>query len=85
MTWCGVQGFLKYPDETLCVPQHPIRNNNSLLGYGHMSIWTVESGLIFYVSSFAGHEGPWYTPGVAFRVLQKLLGRTPNLIVEDSF
>jgi carboxypeptidase D len=50
-----------------------------------MGVWTEERGLTFYVSYFAGHEGPWYTPGVAYRIVQKMLGRIPSLSATGNF
>ncbi|KIM92983.1 hypothetical protein OIDMADRAFT_46481 [Oidiodendron maius Zn] len=78
MTWNGVQGFNTYPDKTLFVPQHD-DNPASMSGFGDMGVWVAERGLTFYISSLAGHEDPWFTPGVAFRVLATMLGRIPNL------
>ena len=78
MTWNGKQGFSTFPDRTLFVPQHD-DNPGTMSGFGDMGSWVEERGLTFYISSFAGHEDPWYTPGVAFRVLATLLGRIPNL------
>ena len=85
MTWNGAQGFSTFPNRTLYVPQHPVSNNGSLSGHGNMGSWTSERGLTFYISHFAGHEDPWYTPGVAYRVLQTLLGRIPDLSATGSF
>jgi carboxypeptidase D len=38
-------------------------------------LWTKERNLTFYTAHLAGHELPGYTPGVAYRMLEILLGR----------
>lgn len=85
MTWNGVQGFSAYPNKTLYVPKYPNPHPAALSGSGNMGTWTSERGLTFYISSFAGHEDPWYTPGVAYRVVQTLLGRIPDLSSKGNF
>lgn len=86
MTWHGAKGFSTFPDKTLFVPPHYDNyRENSLSGTGNLGVWTEERGLTFYVSKLTGHEGPLYAPGVAYRVLQKMLGRIEDLSDKGGF
>ena len=58
--------------------RHPARHQaaRSLSGAGrYQGKWTAERGLTFYTARLAGHELPGYTPGVAYRMLEILLGK----------
>ncbi|KAG9237435.1 serine carboxypeptidase [Amylocarpus encephaloides] len=48
-------------------------------GSGLQGKWQTERGLTFVTVNLAGHEIPQYTPGVAYRTLELLLGRIENL------
>lgn len=74
MTWNGGQGFSAFPNETLFVPNYPQGVDGQLTGVGDLGTWTSERGFTFYISHWAGHEDPWYTPGVAYRVVQDYVG-----------
>ncbi|CAI6341062.1 unnamed protein product [Periconia digitata] len=78
MTWNGVQGLQKAPTTPAYAPFHPEYNGGSLAGSGIQGVWTQERGLTFYTGHLAGHELPGYTPGLAFRMLEILLGRIDN-------
>ena len=85
MTWNGAQGFHKFPSTPLYAPYHPEYNGGSLAGSGILGKWTHERGLTFYTSQLAGHQLPGYTPGVAYRMLEILLGRIDNFSSRASF
>ncbi|KAL5459549.1 hypothetical protein PMIN06_002697 [Paraphaeosphaeria minitans] len=85
MTWNGLQGLQKYPNTTLYAPYHPEYNGGALAGSGAQGVWTSERGLTFYTARLAGHELPGYTPGVAYRMLEILLGRIDNFSNTASF
>lgn len=51
-------------------------------GAGWQGITTTERGLTFVRVSQAGHSIAQYTPGAAFRQLEFLLGRIPNMEAE---
>lgn len=54
-------------------------------GSGFQGSWHTERGLTFVQVTLAGHEIPQYTPGVAYRTLEFLLGRIENLSVGGDF
>jgi carboxypeptidase D len=78
VTWHGTKGFNEYPSTPLYAPYHPEYNGGSLAGAGIQGVWTQERNLTFYTAHLAGHELPGYTPGVAYRMLEILLGRIDN-------
>ncbi|KAL5120845.1 hypothetical protein ACEQ8H_001326 [Pleosporales sp. CAS-2024a] len=75
MTWHGAKGFSEYPSTPLYAPDHPEYNRGALAGAGYQGVWTKERNLTFYTAHLAGHELPGYTPGLAYRMLEILLGR----------
>lgn len=79
MTWNGAQGLSEYPCTPLYAPYHPEYNGGALAGAGYQGVWTAERGLTFYTARLAGHELPGYTPGVAYRMLEILLGKASIL------
>lgn len=85
MTWNGVQGLSQYPTTDLYVPYHPEYNGGALAGAGIQGKWVSERGLTFYISRLAGHELPGYTPGVAYRMLEILLGRVNDFSSTADF
>jgi carboxypeptidase D len=85
MTWNGLQGLQAYPTTPLYAPYHPEYNGGALAGAGVQGVWTHERGLTFYTAHLAGHELPGYTPGVAYRMLEILLGRIDNFNNTASF
>jgi carboxypeptidase D len=85
MTWNGKQGLQKYPSELLYAPDHPEYNLGALAGSGYQGVWSHERGLTFYTAHLAGHELPGYTPGVAYRMLEILLGRVEDFSSTESF
>jgi len=78
MTWNGQKGLNDYPSTLLYAPDHPEYNGGALAGSGYQGVWTTERNLTFYTARLAGHELPGYTPGVAYRMLEILLGRIDN-------
>ncbi|KAJ4367869.1 hypothetical protein N0V86_009708 [Didymella sp. IMI 355093] len=85
MTWNGAQGFSEYPCTPLYAPYHPEYNGGALAGAGYQGVWTSERGLTFYTARLAGHELPGYTPGVAYRMLEILLGKVDDFSSTQSF
>lgn len=85
MTWNGQQGLQKYPSNVLYAPYHPEYNGGALAGAGVQGSWSHERGLTFYTAQLAGHELPGYTPGVAYRMLEILLGRVKDFNSTESF
>lgn len=85
MTWNGVRGLDKYPSTPLYAPYHPEYNGGALAGSGIQGVWSTERGLTFYTAHLAGHELPGYTPGVAYRMLEILLGRIDDFSNTASF
>jgi carboxypeptidase D len=85
MTWNGLQGLQAYPGTPLYAPYHPEYNLGSLAGAGIQGTWGSERGLTFYTAHLAGHELPGYTPGVAYRMLEILLGRVGNFSSTEDF
>ena len=86
MTWNGVMGFHSRPQDPFYVPRYGLVQDQATY-YGHerpASSGVVgtshhERGLTFVVTQLAGHMGPYAAPSAAFRQLEKLLGRVPNL------
>jgi carboxypeptidase D len=85
MTWNGAQGFSQYPATPLYAPYHPEYNGGSLAGSGIQGVWTKERNLLFYTAHLAGHELPGYTPGVAYRMLEILLGKVDDFSSTEGF
>jgi len=85
VTWNGAQGFQAFPNNTFYVPYHPEYNGGALAGAGELGLWGTERGLTFYSVRLAGHELPGYSPGAAYRVIEKLLGRVQDLGVVGDF
>ncbi|KAJ4374799.1 hypothetical protein N0V83_001876 [Neocucurbitaria cava] len=85
MTWNGAQGLSDYPSTPLYAPYHPEYNGGALAGAGIAGVWTSERGLTFYTAHLAGHELPGYTPGVALRMLEILLGHVKDFSSTDNF
>ncbi|KAH7305272.1 serine carboxypeptidase [Stachybotrys elegans] len=85
MTWNGAQGLSNYPVTPLYAPYHPEYNGGALAGAGIQGVWTHERGLTFYTARLAGHELPGYTPGVAYRMLEILLGKVDDFSSIQSF
>jgi len=85
MTWNGAQGLQQYPATPLYAPDHPEYNGGALAGAGYQGVWTKERGLTFYTARLAGHELPGYTPGVAYRMLEILLGHVNDFSNMTSF
>lgn len=85
MTWNGAQGLSDYPSTPLYAPYHPEYNGGALAGAGKLGVWTSERGLTFYTAHLAGHELPGYTPGVALRMLEILLGHVKDFSSTDNF
>ncbi|GKT43464.1 putative serine carboxypeptidase [Colletotrichum spaethianum] len=85
MTWNGAQGLSKYPTTPLYAPYHPEYNGGALAGAGVQGAWTADRGLTFYTARLAGHELPGYTPGVAYRMLEILLGKVKDFSSTESF
>jgi carboxypeptidase D len=54
-------------------------------GSGLQGKWHTERGLTFVRVTLAGHEIPQYTPGVAYRQLEFLLGRIENMSQMGDF
>ena len=86
VTWNGLQGFQKYPqDKEFYVPYHKEYNGGRLAESGLVGNWGYERGLTYYEVHLAGHELPGYSAGSGYRVLEVLLGRVKNLTSTDSF
>lgn len=54
-------------------------------GAGMQGTWHTERGLTFVTVPLAGHEVPQYTPGVAYRMLEFMLGRIGDLSVRGPY
>lgn len=85
MTWNGAQGFEKPPTQELFVPYHFDTNEGQLSGAGIMGAWGTERGLTFVTVGLAGHQVPEYQPGVAYRMMEFMLGRIKDLSQEGGF
>ncbi|KAF3011009.1 hypothetical protein E8E13_010830 [Curvularia kusanoi] len=85
MTWNGAQGLSEYPCTPVYVPYHPEYNGGALAGAGYQGVWTAERGLTFYTARLAGHELPGYAPGVAYRMLEILLGKVDSFSNTEDF
>lgn len=85
VTWNGVQGLQNAPTNEFFVPYHPLISQGQLASAGYVGNWVTERGLTFYTVQLAGHELPEYAPGAGYRVLEKLLGRIPDLGTTGDF
>ncbi|KAF2822915.1 alpha/beta-hydrolase [Ophiobolus disseminans] len=85
MTWNGARGLTEYPSIPLYAPDHPEYNLGALAGAGIQGYWGKERGLTFYAAHLAGHELPGHTPGVAYRMLEILLGKIEDFSSTASF
>lgn len=87
MTWSGKQGFQTAPKDPLYVPlygfvpygESPFYGSQRPTGAGVLGTMHEERGLTLVATQLSGHEGPAYSAGSAFRVLEKLLGRIGSL------
>ncbi|GIZ42732.1 hypothetical protein CKM354_000599100 [Cercospora kikuchii] len=81
MTWNGAQGFSKAPEEwnKFFVPYHPRTSLSTLAGAGYYGSWYTERGLTFATIDLSGHMVPQYAPAAAYRHVEFLLGRIPDL------
>lgn len=84
-TWGGLQGFQTAPSDKLIAPQHRDYSNYMLAASGIMGTTHTERGLTYAAIELAGHMVPQYTPSVAFRQVEVLLGRIDSLSSEDAF
>jgi carboxypeptidase D len=69
-------------DEILDYANNAIPNSPAFIdtaGAGLQGKWHTERGLTFVTVNLAGHEIPQYVPGAAYRQLEFLLGRIPDL------
>ncbi|CAH0052024.1 unnamed protein product [Clonostachys solani] len=86
VTWNGLQGFQKYPqDKEFVVPYHNEYNGGRLSEAGIVGNWGKERGLTYYEVQLAGHELPGYTAGAGYRTLELLLGRIDSLDAPGGF
>ena len=85
ITWNGAQGLSSYPTTPFYTPYHPETNGGSLAGAGYLGNYVTERGLTFYDVQLAGHELPGYSAGAAYRVIELMLGRIPNLSDTSDF
>lgn len=86
VTWNGLQGFQKYPqDHDFYVPYHDDPIQGRLSESGTVGQWGYERGLTYYEVQLAGHELPGYSAGSGYRLLEVLLGRVKDLSSRDSF
>ncbi len=84
LTWNGQQGFSAPPTKDLLVPDYP-QGLVPQSGSGVLGHWVEDRGLTFSTVELSGHEVPGYQPGVAYRHLEKLLGRIGSLDEESDF
>jgi carboxypeptidase D len=85
MTWNGAQGFQKKPVNDFFVPYHKDAGLSSISGSGLQGIAHTERGLTWVEVFLSGHMVPQYTPSVAFRQMEFLLGRIPTLNERTPF
>lgn len=87
MTWNGKQGFQQGPDQfdDFYVPYHKEYQLGTLAGAGVMGQYHTERGLTLVTVDVAGHMVPQYAPSAAYRHVEFLLGRIPNLGSQTSF
>ena len=91
MTWNGAQGFSLPPAQwkDFYVPHHVQREDpvglGSIAGAGVMGQFHTERGLTLVTVDLSGHMVPQYAPSAAYRQVEYLLGRIPNLGVKGPF
>ena len=87
LTWNGAQGFSSPPTQwnDLWVPKAEQMIQESIAGAGVMGSWVSERGLTFARVYGAGHQVPEWTPSVAFRQVEVLLGRRKDMGVREGF
>jgi carboxypeptidase D len=83
MTWNGAQGFSTPPSEwdDFYVPYHVEYENQlgSIAGAGVMGQYHTERGFTLVTVDLSGHMIPQYAPSAAYRQLEFMLGRIPDL------
>jgi carboxypeptidase D len=85
MTWNGAQGFQTQPKTPFVIPAHDSTGLSSVQGTGTQGIVHEERGLTWVEVFLSGHMVPQYTPAVAFRQMEYLLGRIPSLSGDIPF
>ena len=91
MTWNGAQGFSTPPSQwkDFYVPYHVPREDatgeGTIAGAGTMGQFHTERGLTLVTVELSGHMVPQYAPSAAYRQVEFLLGRIPNLGVKGAF
>lgn len=91
MTWHGTQGFSEHPDDwdDFYVPYSDAPDTPwglaTLAGAGNMGKYHTERGLTLVTVQLSGHMVPQYAPSAAYRQLEFLLGRIPDLGTMGSF
>ncbi|KIW11427.1 hypothetical protein PV08_10727 [Exophiala spinifera] len=83
MTFNGAQGFSVPPSQwdDFYVPYHVSYDNQlgTIAGAGVMGQYHTERGLTMVTVQLSGHMVPQYAPSAAYRQLEFLLGRIPDL------
>lgn len=81
MTWNGQQGFQEGPDkfDDFFVPYHDEVSLSTVAGAGNMGKTHTERGLTLVTVELSGHMVPQYAPSAAYRHVEFLLGRIPDL------
>ncbi|KAI1853873.1 hypothetical protein JX265_012558 [Neoarthrinium moseri] len=79
MTWAGALGFQREPLEPLYVPYHANPDLGTAAGAGVFGTAHTERGLTYMTVELSGHQVPGFQPTVAFRQLEVLLGRIPDM------
>jgi carboxypeptidase D len=91
MTWNGAQGFSKHPDDwdDFFVPYRATGDTPwdiaTLAAAGNMGKYHTERGLTLVTVQLSGHMIPQYAPSAAYRQLEFLLGRIPDLGTNGTF
>ena len=76
-----MQGFQQGPDafDDFYVPYHKEYQLGTLAGAGVMGQYHTERGLTLVTVDLSGHMVPQYAPSAAYRHVEFLLGRIPDL------
>jgi carboxypeptidase D len=85
MTWNGIQGFQRQPNDEFHVPEHKVEDLEYLTGKGVLGITHTERGLTYVEVYQSGHMVPENAPSAAYRHLEFLLGRVKSLSDESPF
>lgn len=85
MTWGGQLGFQQRPASPFFVPYHHDVSVDTWAGAGVMGVTHKERGLTYVGVEMAGHMVPQFQPAAAFRHLEVLLGRVPDLASTAPF